>query len=101
MITLINLEDGVVISVVVDGVVAWSTIPPRLQPARSYFQICGAAGWYGDFETEEEARSENWEGRSIREVMPTDPHYKPRWFPKPKEETIAAPERRVNVKLVV
>ena len=96
MITLINLEDGVVISVVVDGVVAWSTIPPRLQPGRSYFQVDSAGGWAGRFESVDDAQEGNFERRTIREVFPTDPHYEPAWYPKPTEETIAVPERRVN-----
>jgi hypothetical protein len=88
MTTKINIENGKVISVIVDGVTAWSTVPPRLRPPRSYFEICYAAGWGGEFSSYEDALIENWEGRSIREVLPTDEHYIPRWFPTPVTEQI-------------
>lgn len=88
MSTVITIEDGVVISVVVNGVIAWSTVPARLRPGRSYFQINYAAGWGGRFYDYHDASMGNWEGRTIREVLPTDPHYEPDWFPKPTIQVI-------------
>ncbi len=47
---------------------------------KSYFQVCWAHGWSGDYESEEAARDECLSlcgyGRSIREVKPGDDGYK-------------------------
>ena len=47
---------------------------------KSYWQVCWAHGWAGDYESEEEAREECLSlcghGRSIREIKPGDDGYK-------------------------
>jgi hypothetical protein len=51
-----------------------------IDPPASYFQVCWAHDWSGDYESEEAAREDCMQicgyGRSVREVKPGDDGYK-------------------------
>ena len=80
---VVTLDHEIPSKITVGDYVLWEA--PAYEP-QSYWEICYAACWGGRFKSEYDALEDDGrEGmRSIREVKPTDEHYKPAWRSKPE-----------------